>query len=72
MLVFITNCSGADSTVKVWDVSQRSCVSTTSTGSQVWSVDFQPVAADQARVGKAFVSAGDDRKATVWRAAGSA
>ncbi|GHJ83698.1 hypothetical protein NliqN6_0100 [Naganishia liquefaciens] len=66
-------CSGgADSTVRIWDVGQRACVSNTNTGSQVWAVDWQPLAADQARVGKSFVSGGDDNKVTWYKAAGSA
>ncbi|KAJ9120520.1 hypothetical protein QFC24_005193 [Naganishia onofrii] len=65
-------CSGgADSTVRIWDVGQRACVSNTNTGSQVWAVEWQPLAADQARVGKAFISGGDDNRVTWYKAAGS-
>lgn len=58
--------------MRIWDVGQRACVSNTNTGSQVWAVDWQPLAADQARVGKSLVSGGDDNKVTWYKAAGSA
>lgn len=63
--------SGADSTVRIWDVGQRACVSNTNTGAQVWAVDWQPLAADQTRVGKSFISGGDDNRVTWYKAAGS-
>ncbi|KAJ9105798.1 hypothetical protein QFC19_003365 [Naganishia cerealis] len=62
---------GADSTVRIWDVGQRACVSNTNTGAQVWAVEWQPLAADQTRVGKAFISGGDDNRVTWYKAAGS-
>ena len=59
--------------VKLWDVGQRTCVSTTSsTAEEVWGFDWQPVAANTFSVGKQFAIAGDDRAVTVYRAAGSA
>jgi len=63
---------GADNLVKLWDVGQRSCVSTTSSTAEVWGFDWQPVAANGFAVGKQFAVAGDDRAVTLYRAAGSA
>lgn len=64
--------SGADSLVKLWDVGQRACVSTSSSTAEVWGFDWQPVAANTFSVGKQFAIAGDDRAVTLYRAAGSA
>lgn len=63
---------GADNLVKLWDIGQRSCVSTTSSTAEVWGFDWQPVAANTFAVGKQFAVAGDDRAVTLYRAAGSA
>lgn len=71
IVLFIRQRSGADSTVKVWDVAQRSCVSTTNVGAQTWAVDWQPLQANQSRVGKDFVLGGDDNRVTWMKAAGS-
>ncbi|KAJ9108071.1 hypothetical protein QFC19_002536, partial [Naganishia cerealis] len=38
---------------------------------EVWAVEWQPLAADQTRVGKAFISGGDDNRVTWYKAAGS-
>ncbi len=63
--------SGADAAVKLWDVGQRACVMSSTTAHQVWSVDWQPLEANQAGVGKAFVAGGDDARVSWWKAAGS-
>lgn len=63
--------SGADSTLRLWDVSQRACLSTTQAGTQVWAVDWQPIQADQTRVGKDYVWGGEDAKVNWMRSAGS-
>lgn len=63
--------SGADSTLRLWDVAQRACLSTTQTGSQVWAVDWQPIQADQTRVGKDFVWGGEEARVNWMRSAGS-
>ncbi|WWD22815.1 hypothetical protein CI109_107309 [Kwoniella shandongensis] len=63
---------GADSTVKLWDVGQRSCVSTSTGNAEVWGLDWQPAGADTFAAGKQFAIAGDDKAITLYRAAGSA
>jgi len=63
--------SGADSTLRLWDVSQRACLSTTQAGTQVWAVDWQPIQADQTRVGKDYIWGGEDAKVNWMRSAGS-
>lgn len=62
---------GADKTVKYWDISQRSCLSTTQTGSPVWAVAWQPLKADQSRVGKEYIWGGEEGRVNWMRAAGS-
>ena len=64
--------SGAEHAIKLWDVGQRACVSTSSSTADVWGLAWQPLAANQTQVGKQFASAGDDKVVTWWKAAGSA
>jgi WD repeat-containing protein 61 len=61
----------ADSTVKLWDVGARSCVSTSSTAGAVWAVEWQPEGAGTLAPGKQFAIAGDERAVTLYRAAGA-
>ncbi|KAL7420322.1 Ski complex subunit Rec14 [Cryptotrichosporon argae] len=64
----------ADATVKLWDVAQRACVSTTQVDADVWGLAWQPAAAAAdagIAVGKQFAICGDDQKVTLFRAAGS-
>ncbi|GFZ44693.1 hypothetical protein JCM24511_02417, partial [Saitozyma sp. JCM 24511] len=61
----------ADSTVKLWDVGTRSCVSTSSTAGAVWAVEWQPEGAGTLAPGKQFAVAGDERAVTLYRAAGA-
>lgn len=63
--------SGADNLIKLWDVGQRTCVSTASSTAEVWGFDWQPAAAATFGVGKQFAVAGDDKVVTIYRAAGS-
>ena len=63
--------SGADNLVKLWDIGQRTCVSTNSSTAPVWSFAWQPVASETFAAGKQFAIAGDDRAVTVYRAAGA-
>ncbi|KAK8844633.1 hypothetical protein IAR55_006480 [Kwoniella newhampshirensis] len=62
---------GADSMVKLWDVGQRSCVSTSTGTAEIWGLDWQPAGADTFAAGKQFAIAGDDKAVTLYRAAGS-
>ncbi|WWC85657.1 uncharacterized protein L201_000523 [Kwoniella dendrophila CBS 6074] len=62
---------GADSMIKLWDVGQRSCVSTTTGNSEIWGFSWQPTATDTFAAGKQFAVAGDDKAVTLFRAAGS-
>jgi WD40 repeat protein len=58
----------ADKTVKVWDArlggkggEKGGCVGTFGEGAEVWGVSWRPLEANQAEIGKRFVSAGDER-----------
>ncbi|WRT63508.1 uncharacterized protein IL334_000413 [Kwoniella shivajii] len=62
---------GADSMIKLWDVGQRSCVSTSTGNSEIWGFAWQPTATDTFAAGKQFAVAGDDKAITLFRAAGS-
>ncbi|RXK36685.1 hypothetical protein M231_06072 [Tremella mesenterica] len=62
---------GADNMVKLWDIGQRSCVSTIQTSSEVWGLDWQPASVGGSGVGKQFAIAGEDKMVTIYRAAGS-
>ncbi|WVW81637.1 hypothetical protein I302_103632 [Kwoniella bestiolae CBS 10118] len=62
---------GADSMIKLWDVGQRACVSTSTGNSEIWGIAWQPTASDTFAAGKQFVVGGDDRAITLFRAAGS-
>ncbi|OCF71338.1 hypothetical protein I204_07965 [Kwoniella mangroviensis CBS 8886] len=62
---------GADSMIKLWDVGQRSCVSTSTGTSEIWGFAWQPAASDTFAAGKQFAVAGDDKAITLFRAAGS-
>ncbi|ODN80498.1 hypothetical protein L202_02729 [Cryptococcus amylolentus CBS 6039] len=62
---------GADSLVKLWDISQRTCVSTSSTNAEAWGISWQPADAGNLAPGKQFAVAGDDKVVTIYRAAGA-
>ncbi|WWC66979.1 uncharacterized protein I206_100886 [Kwoniella pini CBS 10737] len=62
---------GADSMIKLWDVGQRACVSTSTGTSEIWGFAWQPTATDTFAAGKQFAVAGDDKAITLFRAAGS-
>ena len=57
--------------IKLWDIGQRTCVSTNNTSAEVWGLEWQPVATDTFAIGKQFAVAGDDRAVSLYRAAGS-
>ncbi|ORY22977.1 WD40-repeat-containing domain protein [Naematelia encephala] len=63
---------GADHLIKLWEVGQRACVSTSTSTAEVWGLDWQPAGANTFAVGKQFAAAGDDRAVILYRAAGSA
>jgi len=65
-------CRSADRTVKLWDVGQRSCVSTSPSIASVWGMAWQPVPSETFAAGKQFAVAGDDKAITLYRAAGAA
>lgn len=68
----LTQHRGADNLIKLWDVGQRTCVSTSSSTAEVWGFDWQPAGASSAfGLGKQFAVAGDDKAVTIYRAAGS-
>ncbi|WVR03408.1 hypothetical protein IAU60_000399 [Kwoniella sp. DSM 27419] len=62
---------GADSLIKLWDVGQRACVSTSSGNAEIWGFSWQPAGSDTFAAGKQFAVAGDDKAITLFRAAGS-
>ncbi|WVO13505.1 hypothetical protein L204_101126 [Cryptococcus depauperatus] len=63
---------GADKVIKLWDIGQRSCVSTSAANAEVWSFAWQPEGATSLAPGKQFAVAGDDNIVTLYRAAGAA
>ncbi|BEJ13438.1 hypothetical protein CspHIS471_0306120 [Cutaneotrichosporon sp. HIS471] len=62
---------GADKTVKLWDVGQRACVSTSTAEAEVWGVAWQGEYEGALPPGKQFAIAGDDKKVSLYRAAGA-
>jgi WD repeat-containing protein 61 len=72
----LTSHSGADGLVKLWDVGQRTCVSTNKTDApegdgSVWALAWQPEYYGALPPGKQFAVAGDDKKVSLYRAAGA-
>ncbi|WVQ82635.1 hypothetical protein IAT38_004767 [Cryptococcus sp. DSM 104549] len=67
----ILGSGGADNVVKLWDIGQRNCVSTSSSSAEVWGLAWQPAGASSLAVGKQFAIAGDDKTVTLYRAAGA-
>ncbi len=63
--------AGADKTVKLWDVGQRACVSTSTAEAEVWGVAWQGEYEGALAPGKQFAIAGDDKKVSLYRAAGA-
>jgi len=63
--------SGADSTVKLWDVGTRTAVFSTTTTAANWAMAWQPPNLGYG-TGKQFAVAGDEKAVTIYRAAGSA
>lgn len=63
--------SGADHLIKLWDIGQRTCVSTSSSNADVWGFAWQPEGAGTLPPGKQFAVAGDDKVVTLYRAAGA-
>lgn len=63
--------SGADKLVKLWDVGQRACVSTSAAEAEVWGVAWQGEYEGALAPGKQFAIAGDDKKVSLYRAAGA-
>lgn len=63
--------SGADSLVKLWDIGQRACVSTSTADAEVWAFAWQPEVEGGLPPGKQFAVAGDDKKVSLYRAAGA-
>lgn len=62
--------SGADSTVKLWDIGTRSAVFSSNTDSAVWAFEWQPPDLGLG-TGKTFAVAGDEKVVSSYRAAGS-
>ncbi|OWZ45814.1 hypothetical protein C349_02482 [Cryptococcus neoformans var. grubii Br795] len=62
---------GADHLIKLWDIGQRTCVSTSSSNADVWGFAWQPEGAGTLPPGKQFAVAGDDKVVTLYRAAGA-
>ncbi|WOO84491.1 WD repeat-containing protein 61 [Vanrija pseudolonga] len=62
---------GADSLVKLWDIGQRACVSTSTADAEVWGFAWQPEVEGGLPPGKQFAVAGDDKKVSLYRAAGA-
>ncbi|KGB79993.1 hypothetical protein CNBG_5749 [Cryptococcus deuterogattii R265] len=62
---------GADHLIKLWDIGQRSCVSTSSSNADVWGFAWQPEGAGALPPGKQFAVAGDEKIVTLYRAAGA-
>ncbi|CAK9779809.1 WD40 repeat-like protein [Cutaneotrichosporon oleaginosum] len=62
---------GADKMVKLWDVGQRACVSTSTAEAEVWGVAWQGEYEGALPAGKQFAIAGDDKKVSLYRAAGA-
>ncbi|KZT38113.1 WD40 repeat-like protein [Sistotremastrum suecicum HHB10207 ss-3] len=62
----------ADKTVKIWDLAQRSCVSTAQDTGDVWSVAWKPTIPSPGQGAGSFISAGEDGLVKWWRSAGSA
>jgi len=60
----------ADKTIKVWDLSARTAVSTIQDTGEVWSVSWRPRPSANNSAG-AFVSGGEDGTVRWWRAAGT-
>ncbi|EMD40304.1 hypothetical protein CERSUDRAFT_110911 [Gelatoporia subvermispora B] len=60
----------ADKTIKVWDLSTRTAVSTIQDTGEVWSVSWRPRPSPNNTAG-AFVSGGEDGVVRWWRAAGA-
>jgi len=54
----------ADSTLKIWDIETRKCVSTTQESGEVWSVSWRPT-------GGQLVTGGNDGHVRWWRSASS-
>lgn len=71
--IFIDDClrRGADHLIKLWDIGQRSCVSTSSSNADVWGFAWQPEGAGALPPGKQFAVAGDEKIVTLYRAAGA-
>lgn len=63
--------ASADATVKLWDVGQRACVSTSSADAEVWGIAWQGEYDGALAPGKQFATAGDDKKVSLYRAAGA-
>ena len=61
----------ADKTIKVWDLSARTAVSTIQDTGEVWSVSWRPHVSGTNASG-AFVTGGEDGHLRWWRAAGTA
>ncbi|KDQ63966.1 hypothetical protein JAAARDRAFT_201435 [Jaapia argillacea MUCL 33604] len=57
----------ADKTIKVWDLSARTAVSTIQDTAEVWSVSWRP----RGTTSGAFVTGGEDGVVRWWRAAGA-
>ncbi|TXT07292.1 hypothetical protein VHUM_03462 [Vanrija humicola] len=62
---------GADNLVKLWDIGQRACVSTSTADAEVWGFAWQPEIEGGLAPGKQFAVAGDDKKVSLYRAAGA-
>ncbi|KAL4081294.1 WD40-repeat-containing domain protein [Scleroderma yunnanense] len=60
----------ADKTIKVWDLTARTVVSTVQESGEVWGVSWRPKPAPPGSAG-AFVSAGQDGYVRWWRSAGA-
>lgn len=60
----------ADKTIKVWDLSTRTTVSTVQDTGEVWSVGWRPNPSGMNTSG-AFVTGGEDGHLRWWRAAGT-
>lgn len=60
----------ADKTIKIWDLSARSAVSTIQEPTEVWSVSWRPKPSSNGP--GAFVSGAEDAVVKWWRGAGMA
>ena len=69
-MTYITSLRSADKTMRVWDLSTRTSVSTIQDTGEVWSVAWRPKPAQHGSSGE-FVSGGEDGVVRWWRSAGA-